>query len=150
MLNRVLVPLDGSALAECTLPHLSDMVKIGAIEEITFIHVVMTNFDWYEVKENFDFDSFRESRLTESRKYLEDVQSRFKPAGIKIKTESIEGNFAAQTITDYSKKNPVDMIVMSTHGRTGKKILMFGSTALSVLHDAHVPVLLVRPESCRT
>jgi nucleotide-binding universal stress UspA family protein len=148
--KKVLVPLDGSALAECTLPYIKKLIKDGAVDEITLLNVVLINFDWYEVKEDFNFSVFRENLLTESQKYLGEVKYKCNPAGIKVKTESVEGNFPAQTITDYSRRNSVDMIVMSTHGRTGKKILMFGSTALSVLHDSHVPVLLIRPESCRT
>jgi nucleotide-binding universal stress UspA family protein len=42
----------------------------------------------------------------------------------------------------------MDLIVIASHGYTGLKKLMFGSVALGILHDAHVPVLLIRPESC--
>ena len=150
MFKKIVVPLDGSLLAECTLPYIRTLIKDGAVEEVILLHVVMVNFDWYTVKEDFDFSAFRENLITESRKYLEEVRNKCNSEGIEVKTESIEGSFPAQTITDYAKKNAADMIVMSTHGRTGKKILMFGGTALSVLHDSHVPVLLIRPESCRT
>jgi len=40
-------------------------------------------------------------------------------------------------------------MVIATHGYTGMKRLMFGNVALQILHDAHVPVLLIRPEACR-
>ncbi len=149
MFKKVLVPLDGSLLAECALPYIENLIKDGAVQEVTLLHVVLINFDWYTVKEDFNFSAFRENLFAESQKYLESVRQKIDLGGIKVKTESIEGNFAAQAIAEYSKKNPVGVIVMSTHGRTGKKILMFGSTALSVLHDSHVPVLLIRPESCR-
>ncbi len=50
---------------------------------------------------------------------------------------------------NYAEANDVDLIVIATHGYTGMKKLMFGSVALRVLHDSHVPVLLIRSESCR-
>ena len=48
------------------------------------------------------------------------------------------------------RDNGIDLIIIATHGYTGMKKLMFGSVALEVLHSSHVPVLLIRPESCRT
>ena len=53
------------------------------------------------------------------------------------------------TISDYAKENGIDMIVIATHGYTGLKKLMLGSVALGVLQESHVPVLLIRPDSCR-
>ena len=53
---------------------------------------------------------------------------------------------AAQMIIDYVKKNGIDLIVIATHGYSGVRRLMFGSVALQVLHDADVPVLLIRPK----
>ena len=85
----------------------------------------------------------------ESRKYLADVESRLASEGIKVKMESLEGNRPADAISDYAQKNGTDMIVIATHGYTGLKKLMLGSVALGVLHESHIPVLLIRPESCR-
>ena len=81
--------------------------------------------------------------------YLADVVSRLEAEGIKVKTESIEDNRPAATIIDYAKKNDTDLIVISTHGYTGLKKMLLGSVAFKVLHEAQVPVLLIRPESCQ-
>lgn len=43
----------------------------------------------------------------------------------------------------------MDMIIIGTHGYTGLKKLMLGRVAFGVLHQSHIPVLLIRPESCR-
>jgi nucleotide-binding universal stress UspA family protein len=77
------------------------------------------------------------------------VASKLRSKGIKVKTESVEANRSADMITDYAKKNGMDLIVMATHGYTGFKKLLMGSVAFGVLHESHVPVLLIRPESCR-
>lgn len=149
MYKKVLVPLDGSELAECSLSHVQNLANHEAIGEVTFLNVVLTNFDWYQIEEGFDYSAFRNNLLKHSQQYLAGIQSRLAPEGINIKTESVEGSVPAQVIADYSKNNGIDMIVMSTHGRTGMRNLMFGSVALSVLHESHVPVLLIRPEACR-
>ncbi|OPY08840.1 MAG: Stress response protein NhaX [Syntrophaceae bacterium PtaB.Bin095] len=72
------------------------------------------------------------------------MQSRLRSEGMKVNAEVLEGE-TAHTIIDYAKENHVDLIVIATHGYKGVKRVMFGSVALKVLHDAHVPVLLIRP-----
>ena len=84
-----------------------------------------------------------------SIKYLADVESRLSAEGIKVKTQSLESLRPAKIISDYVQKMGIDLIIIATHGYTGLEKLMFGSVALEVLHNSHVPVLLIRPESCR-
>jgi nucleotide-binding universal stress UspA family protein len=92
----------------------------------------------------------REAFFASARKYLAKIESQLNSEGIEVKTEVLEANQPDRAITDYARTNGIDMIVIATHGYTGMKKLMLGSVALSVLHDSHVPVLLIRPESCRT
>ena len=54
----------------------------------------------------------------------------------------------ATCIVKYAKDNDVDLIIIASHGHTGINKMMLGSVALEVLHDSHVPVLLIRPEVC--
>jgi nucleotide-binding universal stress UspA family protein len=61
----------------------------------------------------------------------------------------VEATRPADTITEYAQKNGMDLIMMATHGHTGFKKLMLGSVAFGVLHESHVPVPLIRPETCR-
>ena len=96
-----------------------------------------------------DLQAIREPLFIASRKYLADIESRLGSEGIKVKTESLEGNRPADTITEYAQKKGMDMIIIGTHGYTGLKKLMLGSVAFGVLHQSHIPVLLIRPESCR-
>ncbi|MEN6487813.1 MAG: universal stress protein, partial [Smithella sp.] len=106
-----------------------------------------------EEKDLFTYGDFKatKERIRQSAiKYLADLQSRLGSEGIVVKTEILTGNRPAETISEYSRDNGIDLIIISTHGYTGLKKLMFGSIALEVLHNSHAPVLLVRPESCRT
>lgn len=150
MYKKILVPLDGSKLAECALPHIINLVKDGTVIEVTLLKVVTVNIPGYaEIPGIIDSNAVRENLLKESKKYLADVESRLASEGIKVKIESLAGTRPADTISDYAQKKEMDMIVIATHGYTGLKKLMLGSVALGVLHESHMPVLLIRPESCR-
>lgn len=155
MYKSVLVPLDGSALAECTLSHVKNLFKDGSVGEVTLLNVVKVDISWatmgsdeYPTK-GIDLQAIREPLFIASRKYLADIESRLVSEGIKVKTESLEGNRPADTITEYAQEKGMDMIIIGTHGHTGLKKLMMGSVAFGVLHQSHIPVLLIRPESCR-
>ena len=150
MYKKVLVPLDGSELAECALNHVKNLVKEGSAGEVTLFNVVKVDAPWAELYgKNFDINAMREALFASARKYLAKIESQLNSEGIKVKTEVLEANQPAQAITDYARTKGIDMIVIATHGYTGMKKLMLGSVALNVLHDSHIPVLLIRPESCR-
>ena len=150
MYQKALVPLDGSPLAECVLSHIKNLAKEGFVKEITLLNVVKFDIPWGgEYPERIDLNAIREPLFAASRKYLGEVSSRLTSEGIKVKTESREGNRPADTITDYARENGMDAIVIATHGYTGMKRLLLGSVAFGVLHQSSVPVLLIRPESCR-
>jgi len=151
MYQKILVPLDGSKLAECALSHVENLVRDGAVGEVTLLNVVTVYIPGHgELYPGpIDINAVRENLFMKSRKYLAGVESRLASESIKVKMESLEGNRPADIISDYAQKNGVDMIVIATHGYTGLKKLMLGSVALEVLHDSHVPVLLIRPESCQ-
>lgn len=150
MYQKVLVPLDGSELAECALPEVKKLAGGGLIGEVILLNVFEIDFMGVPTTHTrmVDINALRNAQLDKSRKYLEKIQSELSSGGIKVKTEAQEGT-PAQTIVNYADANGVDLIVIATHGFTGMKKLMFGSVALRVLHDSHVPVLLIRPESCR-
>ena len=152
MYKKVLVPLDGSELAECALNHVKSLSKDGSVGEVTLLNIVNVDIPWLRSEnghEQFDINKVRENVFNSSQKYLTDVESRLASEGIKVKIESLEANRPAHAITEYAHKNGMDMIVIATHGYTGMKGMMMGSVALGVIHQSHVPVLLIRPEACR-
>ena len=141
MYKKVLVPLDGSDLAECTLSHLKSLFKDGLLGEATLLNVVKIDIPWteFESGHHFDLDGLRKQVFASSKKYLAEVESRL----------NSQANWPADTITDYAKKNGMELIIMATHGYTGFMKLMLGSVAFGVLNQSSVPVLLIRPEACR-
>ena len=155
MYKKVLVPLDGSALAECTLSHVKNLFKDGSVGEVTLLNVVKVDISWATMGSDdiptrgIDLQAIRKPLFIASRKYLADIESRLVSDGIKVRTESLEGNRPADTITEYAQEKGMDMIIIGTHGYTGLRKLMLGSVAFGVLNRSHIPVLLIRPESCR-
>lgn len=99
--------------------------------------------------QRIDLNAIREKLFIASKKYLADIESQLVSEGIKVKTESLEGNRPADTITEYAREKDTDLIIIGTHGYTGFKKLFWGSVAFGVLHQSHIPVLLIKPESCR-
>jgi nucleotide-binding universal stress UspA family protein len=149
MYKRVLVPLDGSELAECALSHVKALVKKGSIGEVVILNVVGIDIPWDEMDKGIDFGAFRQELINTAQKYLARIGSRLSTEGIKVKTEFIEATRPSHVIADYAQKNGIDMIIITTHGYTGMQKLLLGSVAFKVLHEARVPVLLIRPESCQ-
>lgn len=149
MSKKILVPLDGSKLAECALSHVKDFLKGGLAGEVTILTVVKVDVPWAEAyDDHFDINALRTQMFTKSEKYLADVKSRLASAGVAVKTDLIELNRPADAIIDYAKKNGMDMIVIATHGYTGMKKLLLGSVAFGILNQSPLPVYLIRPEAC--
>jgi len=145
MYQKVLVPLDGSELAECALSHVRSLVKDGTAQEVTLLHIVRIDVPGADV----DLSALREPAFAAARKYLAERESGLVSAGVKVKTEVLEANWTPSSITEYAQKNGMDLIVMSTHGYSGFKRMMLGSVSHGVLNQSPVPVLLIRPEACR-
>jgi len=146
MYQKVLVPLDGSDLAECALPHVKKMVKEGFVKDV----IILTVIDIHPsaLLEGADTTVIYKAQMNNSREYMNKVQAQFRAEGMEVKTEILQGS-AAQVISDYANDKKVELVVIATHGYSGVKRLMFGSVAFRVLHDSHVPVLLIRPDSCQ-
>jgi nucleotide-binding universal stress UspA family protein len=149
MYQKVLVPLDKSVLAECALPHVIAMAKEGFAKEIILLTVADVNISYNNIIDGFDIVAYRDSQIGSFRKYLDDMESKLRSERITVTAKIIEGNRPAQAIIDFSQQNDVNLIVMATHGYTGVKKMLMGSVAFKVLHESHVPVLLVRPEQAR-
>jgi nucleotide-binding universal stress UspA family protein len=150
MYKKVLVPLDGSDLAGCVLDHVRALVKEGSAGEVTLFNVVKVDTRWAELYgQNFDINAMREALFDSARKYIARIESQLHSEGIKVKTEFLEANSPAHKITEYARENGMELIIMGTHGYTGLKKMIMGSVASGVLHSSPVPVLLIRPESCR-
>ena len=156
MFKTVLVPLDGSVNAECTLSNVKHLAKEGSIGEVILFNDAEINFPLSAIHpddiiygNDYDFQAFRQAILDKANSYLDRLEVQLKSEGINVKSVVMEGNSPAQDIADFAQKNGVELIVLATHGYTGLKRMLLGSVAFKVLQLSPIPVLLIRPESCR-
>lgn len=146
--RTIIVPLDGSGLAEAVLPHVKALTRQrGAeLEEIVLLKVCEYPFIAVEYPEE---DRTRyvswaiENCKHVSEQYLAGVEKRLKCTGLKVRTQVLTGD-AADVIINYAKGNPFNLIAMSTHGYSGVGRWAFGSVTDKVLHGVSSPVFLVR------
>jgi len=82
-----------------------------------------------------------------AREYLDQAASRVKLDGVEVQKQFINGS-PAESIAEYATKNEVDLIIISTHGRSGISRWVWGSVADRILRSACVPVLMVRAPGC--
>jgi nucleotide-binding universal stress UspA family protein len=152
--TKILVPLDGSELAETALDlatavaapnahiHLLSVVTEAYLTDImpTVYSPMNAGFDLSKQHSN-SLESIADPRMMHERTlYLEEVADRLRNRGHFISTE-VEPGQAVTTITDVAA-NGFNLVVMATHGRTGLSKLILGSVAEGVLHKAPCPVLL--------
>ncbi len=148
MYKRILVPLDGSGLAEKVLSHAKAMATACGPAEIDLMFVVEplpTVLSAYSDKDKEYFAQSDKKKAAWGKDYLAKVAENLKRDGITTKSIVLIGK-PADTIVDYAAKNAVDMIVMSTHGHSGMTQWSFGSVAQKILSTSASPVLIVRPE----
>lgn len=159
MYKKILVPLDGSKLAEYALPHVKKIVKDDSSSEVTIIRVFSVDFpEFKNLQKHQAYIELKDTAMAEAKQYLVDVETKLRNAGIAAKVNSvlIESDRPATIITDYAADNEIEIIVMVTRGYTGLigkspgtgKRTMLGSVAMKILHEASVPVLLVRADYC--
>lgn len=137
MFKKILVPLDGSKLAEKILPQVKELVKFSGVE-VHLLKVVMS----YEIDPKKDKEEL-EKLAGEAQEYLDQVAARLKKKGIQASAIVAYGKDAVQ-ICDYASGKKCNFIAMSTHGRSGLSRWALGSVADKVLQCSSVPVMLFR------
>lgn len=145
--RKILVPLDGSPVSAQAIPHAlrvaekgqSQLVLLRVVPHITeqLTTVDTLPLDWKNL------DAEQERIASEALASLEDLSPRLRREQVDVQT-AIEVGHAADRIVDYAEAHAVDLIVMSTHGRTGVQRWLMGSVAGKVISSAPCPVLLVR------
>ncbi|MBK9710751.1 MAG: universal stress protein [Kouleothrix sp.] len=126
MYKRIMVPLDGSDLAQTALPHALEMCRaFGAT--LVLLHV----------------RDARQGSAEASRRYLEYTRRSYANTDLSIELAVREGP-VAEAIVQAAGDEQIDVVVMATHGRSGLKRVVYGSVAEHVLRVSAKPVLLVR------
>ena len=144
MFNKILVPLDGSALAERAIDQVEKMAK-GSVAEVLLLKVVPAPLGKApEAGQVEELKAFAES-IARATSYLEKIATRLGAISMKSRILVTSGEPYAEILTAAHKED-VDCIVMSTHGGTALARVLLGSTAEKVVYTTKRPVFLVKPE----
>jgi len=167
MHKKILVPLDGSKLAECALPHAEELAKGCDTEEVILVSVT-ERVKGYGVLEDssqpvagpgggfWDTSHPVSRRLVQeaigkkekqAQRYLDRVAKKMAAKGINVSTDVLLWK-PAEAIIGYAKQSGCDLIVMASHGRSGPSRWAHGSVADKVLRASGIPVLMIRAPGC--
>ena len=140
----VVVPLDGSALAEKILPWVVALAKMMRLEVVLIRAYSLPNAFYTTDEYVPNMWEFAERLKEEARTYLESRVESLKSQGLKhVSSILVEGDGAAEII-DFARKTPENLIAMSTHGRSGIRRLL-GSVTDRVVRNSWDPVLVMPP-----
>ena len=149
MYKKILVPLDGSALAEAILPHVRAFVECYQAE------VVLLYVNPPPHYAEAELGPLGVAQITEAiaklhqekQAYLERTAAGLGALGMSVKPLIRISYPVADTILDVATEVGADLIAMSTHGLSGMSRWLIGSVADKVVHGAKIPVLLIRPST---
>lgn len=162
MFGKMLVPLDGSEMAESVLPYVENLARCYSAEVI-LLQVIPTPHDRSiatvfqpslavpgstedvtAVPHPVYRDQEMESLRAEAERALAGVRKRLREAGLHPRIVVLFGR-PAERIVEYANKEAVNLIAISTYGRTGLGRWAFGSVTKRVMRATDIPVLLIRP-----
>jgi nucleotide-binding universal stress UspA family protein len=147
--KKILIPLDGSTRAEKILTHVQRLAAARAT--LILLQVVEPGVLGYGLGADMivtaqEMEVYWQSlKVAEeaARKYLERKQTALRKKNFALKIKVVRGD-AVRAIVKLAAKEKVDLIAMSSHGRTGLKRVFYGSVANGVLHQVDRPLLLIR------
>jgi nucleotide-binding universal stress UspA family protein len=135
--EKILVPLDGSDVAEAVLPEIEKVATVSDAS-ISLLRVVYVHPIPYE-----DMTKFYVAAVRDAEEYLRGIEERLKAKGFIVESHVRQGH-EAEEILDYCDQSDIDLFAMSTHGRSGIKRWLLGSVAEKVMRHTTKPILLVR------
>lgn len=149
MYEKVLLPLDGSKQSECILDHVRMLAESCGISKLVLLRVIepysptmATHVGDVTARE------VNENAHREAEEYLSYVTDPLRPHCGGVETVVVEGN-AAYEIVEYAKKHGIDLIAMSTHGKSGIVRWTVGSVTRHVSDHWPGPLLTIPPAGCR-
>ena len=151
MYEKILVPLDGSELAECSLEHVKKIASGEGAPEVILLRVVeliTPNEALPWVQANYTIAEVQTRRREQAKEYLDLAVENLRKSGISAYGEAVEGR-PAETIMEYARSHQIDLIVISSHGRSGIARWALGSVADRIIRHSSVPTLLISAPGCR-
>jgi len=150
MYKHILIPLDGSKLAETAVAHAERLAKGCGTQDITLIRVVERTKGYRKVVDQSKQPDEQVVTEAVSRKerdaksYLSRMAKRLSERGLAVQAKLVIGD-PAQAIIYHAEHSPCDIIVLASHGRSGLGRWALGSVADKVFRASTVPILMVGP-----
>ena len=145
LVNRMLIPLDGSEISKLALPVGEELATKLKISTTLFQMATMVRFydDGSESNAYMDYTKLNENEKKRVSAEMMALEKKLKERGLDVTNIVISGFDAAYEIIEVCKKIGADMVVISTHGRSGLGRWVFGNVAERVLRHVETPLLLV-------
>jgi nucleotide-binding universal stress UspA family protein len=144
--KKIIVPLDGSGWSQRAIPHAAEIARHHGAELI-LLHVFKPPASEYADQLALAGQEDQIQHMREQiKQQLISLRNQLRGEKIDVTVQVIEGAGVAHLICDYINTSDADLVVMSTHGRTGMARFLFGSIANKVVQDVQVPVMLIRPD----
>ncbi len=140
MFDPILVPLDGSLLAECVLPHVIAVAR--AFDAKVILLRVLEKNKANGTTQMFDLLNWQINK-TGAKLYLEKISARLKKFGLRIETAVLEG-LVAESITEYALSREIKLIILSSHGRSGLSQWGISSVTQKIIFSAPSSLLIIR------
>ena len=149
-LTSIIVPLDGSELAEKVLPSVEELAKKLALE-VMLIRAFAIPYGAYSTGDGFydpvNLEAFLAQLRTETFDYLERKTEQLKRNGVASVSFVAKEGLGADEIIKFAREIPANIVAMSTHGRSGIKRWVLGSVTETVVRHSGDPVLVLRAAS---
>jgi len=140
MFDPILVPLDGSLLAECVLPHTSAIAR--SFDARVILLRVLDKNQAIEKTQLFDLINWQINK-TGAKLYLEKTCARLQKSGLHVETNVLEG-LVADSITEFAQTEGMKLIILSSHGRSGLSQWGISSVTQKIIFSAPTSVLIIR------
>jgi nucleotide-binding universal stress UspA family protein len=140
MFDPILVPLDGSLIAECVLPHVVAIAR--AFEAKVILLRVLDKNQASEKAQLFDLLNWQINK-TGAKLYLDKTSTRLQKSGLQVETAVLEG-LVAESIAEYALSRGTKLIVLSSHGRSGLSQWGISSVTQKIIFSAPASVLIIR------
>lgn len=143
MYTKILVPLDGSTLAEKVLPHAQALAKAEGAELVLLRIPLPPSPEFFARNPGLGVSIIEDAEI-ETETYLQKEVSELQKQGAHVTSMISEGP-VPDTIIAVAENIHADLIAMSTHGRTGIQRMLLGSVADKVVNLSPIPVMLIHP-----
>ncbi|MEA2762593.1 MAG: hypothetical protein QOD47_1877 [Gemmatimonadaceae bacterium] len=142
--KKIVVPLDGSTLAEQVLPRVLTLAKLEG-SEVSLVQVLVPKS--YSQKEIPDPDlPWWDKDVSIAQAYLFRMASRLRRNGLSVTTDIVIGEDPAHAIGDFASREKADLIAIATHGRGGVARMLRGSVADALMHSGRMSMLVLKPD----